>query len=162
MPETEIHVEPVRPDGNRHHEHHDDESWMEQHHVHSDRDMLVPLVDEQEAGRIYDPSLLHWALWGALLGTVLLGWLGTAMANGDLPIAGLGQWAASGPLLASVTGGGLGIAVGGLIGALLALYRMPALHPEQHEEHPAPERVVPRTAPVPEERVVAEPVPEHR
>lgn len=155
MPETEIHVERTHPDEDQHHDH---DGWMERHHIHSDRDILVPLVDEHEAGRIYDPSLLRWALWGALLASLLLGWLGAAAANGDLSIAGLGQWAAAGPLLAAVTAGGIGLALGGLIGALLALFRMPARHPEQHED----EETRPHTAPVGEERVVAEPVPEHR
>jgi hypothetical protein len=109
---------------------------QEEIHVEPKRkpeDLLVPLVDEHEAGRIYSPAILRASLWGALLGALLFGWLGAAMANGDLPVAGLGQWAVSGPTLAAVTGGGLGIALGGLTGALIVLYWMPARRLHEHE-----------------------------
>lgn len=102
------------------------------HPARNERDVIIPLIDEQEAGRIYDPALLHFALWGGLIGALLLGWLGAAMANGDLPVAGLGQWAASGTTLGAVTGGGVGLAAGGLIGALIALYRLPPRSPKDH------------------------------
>jgi hypothetical protein len=94
-------------------------------------DLVVPLVDEQQAGRIYDPSIHRWALAGALAGAVLLGLLGWAVAAGVLPLAGLGQWAAAGPAVGAFTGAGLGVAGGGLAGALLALYRLP---PRQQPE----------------------------
>lgn len=88
-------------------------------------DPVVPLVDGPAAERIYDPSIHRLALLGALLGAVLLGVLGHGLAEGWLAVAGLGQWAVSGPLVGAFTGAGLGAAAGGLVGALTALYRMP-------------------------------------
>lgn len=98
-----------------------------------DEDLTVPLVDEHEAGRIYDPSLLRWALWGAVIGVLLLGGLGYGLANGSVAVTGLGQWASSGTAVGAVAGGGLGLATGALAGALLALYRMPARRPDEQE-----------------------------
>lgn len=91
----------------------------------TERDLIVPLVDEHEAGRIYDRSIHRLAVLGAVAGAAILGWLGWAVAAGSLPVAGLGQWAASGPLLGAFTGAGLGAAAGGLCGALAALFRLP-------------------------------------
>lgn len=100
----------------------------EAHEIHrqGDRVVVVPLVDEHEAERIYHPRLLRWALWGALAGALLLGWLGFALATGTLALAGLGQWATAGPVAGAVTAGGIGLAVGALVGGLAALLRMPA------------------------------------
>lgn len=116
-----------------------------------DRVVIVPLVDEQEAGRIYHPSLLWWVLWGALLGALLLGWVGFALAEGDWTVPGLGQWAASGTAVGATTGGGIGIALGGLIGALAALYRMPPRRPgkqkKPQQEHARAERVIVEPSP---------------
>lgn len=106
-----------------------DREAPEESHTRSERDLLVPLVDEQEAGRIYDSSIHRWATWGALAGALLLGGLGWALAGGALPVAGLGQWAASGTALATFTAAGLGAAAGGLTGALLALYQIPTRRP---------------------------------
>lgn len=112
-------------------------------------DLTVPLVDEHEAGRIYDPSILRWALWGGLLGGLLLGWLGYAVAAGDLPIAGLGQWAANGAAGGAVAGAGMGLAVGGLVGALFALYRMPPRLLDQNHQEDESERPVNEPSPKP-------------
>lgn len=90
---------------------------------------VAPLIDVDEAGRIYHPSIHRWGLVAAVVGALLLGWLGYAAGVGSLPIAGLGQWAAGGPAVGAVTGGGLGAAAGGLAGALAALYRMPVRQP---------------------------------
>jgi len=97
-------------------------------------DLLVPIVDEQGAGRIYDPSILRLTLAGALVGAVLLGWLAFAIAGG-LPVAGLGQFSAAGAGAATFTGAGIGLALGGLVGGLVALYRLPPRRPMKHEMH---------------------------
>ena len=86
---------------------------------------VVPIVDVHEAGRIYDRSIGRLALIGALLGGVALGVLAYAVATGVWPIAGFGQFAAAGAAPAAFVGAGTGIALGGLTGALLALYRLP-------------------------------------
>ncbi len=88
-------------------------------------DLIVPLVDTQQAGRIYDSSLLRFALWGAVAGGFLLGWLAYGLAAGSLPVMGLGPFSAGGNAVAIATGGGIGMAVGALAGSLVALYRMP-------------------------------------
>lgn len=129
-PDTEIHMQHVASEPR----------WKE------DGVVVVPLVDEHEAGRVYDPSLLRWALWGALFGGLLLGWLGYELADGGWTVTGLGQWAASGTAVGATTGGGLGIALGGLLGALLALYRMPPRRLHQHEQSRMQEKPAARGA----------------
>lgn len=94
--------------------------------MRAERDLIVPLVDDQEAGRIYHRSIHRLALLGGLAGAAALGWLGWALAAGAMPVAGVGQWAAAGPGVGAFTGAGLGTAAGGLAGALIALYRLPA------------------------------------
>lgn len=91
-------------------------------------DLGVPLVDEDEAGRIYHPSIHRWTLLAAVAGAIVLGWLGYALAAGPLPVSGLGQWAVGGPAVGAFTGAGIGAAAGGLAGALGALYRLPTRH----------------------------------
>lgn len=85
----------------------------------------VPLRDEALGLRIYDGWILLGALVGALTGGLLLGWVGYALSTGDLAIAGLGQFAASGPAVATFTAAGIGVAAGGLAGALLGAWRLP-------------------------------------
>jgi hypothetical protein len=87
--------------------------------------VVVPLVDEQDAGRVYDRSMLHLALIGAVLAGLLFGALAWALATGSWSVSGLGQFAAAGTAPATFTGAGVGAALGGLAGALVALYRIP-------------------------------------
>lgn len=91
-------------------------------------DVVVPVVDDDKAGRIYHPSIHRWALLAALVGAIVVGWIGYALAAGPLPVAGLGQWAVGGPAVGAFTGAGIGAAAGGLAGALGALYRLPPRH----------------------------------
>jgi hypothetical protein len=91
----------------------------------ADDRVIIPLVDAQAAERIYDPSLLHWSLWSAVAGALLLGVLGYALAAGLWTAEGLGQWAASGATVGAFTGTGIGAAAGALGGGLVALYRLP-------------------------------------
>ena len=90
-----------------------------------ERNPVFPLIDKQEADSIYDRSIHRMTLLGALVGAVVLGWLGYAVAAGGLPVAGFGQWAGAGPGLGAFAGGGIGVAAGGLLGALIALFRLP-------------------------------------
>lgn len=86
----------------------------------------VALVDEQQAGRIYDGSILRFALLGGVLGAIALAWLAYAFADGIWTIAGVGQFAAAGVAPATFAGAGVGVALGALAGAIVALYRLPA------------------------------------
>lgn len=97
--------------------------------------MLVPLVDDTRDGRIYDGSLSLYAVLGAAIGAVLLGWLGWALAAGAVAVAGLGQWASSGTAVGAFTGAGIGAAAGALAGALIGLYRIPARSTHGRGEH---------------------------
>ena len=86
---------------------------------------IVPIVDVHEAGRIYDRSIGRYALVGAVLMGLALGAIAYAIAAGAWPIAGFGQFAAAGTAPATFLGAGVGIALGALAGALVALYRLP-------------------------------------
>lgn len=97
---------------------------------------FVPLRDAPLEHAIYDRSLLAFALLGALTGGLVLGWLGYAVAEGGLPIAGLGQFSAAGWGVATFVGAGVGVALGALAGGLVALFRLPrAERKSQHHEH---------------------------
>lgn len=97
---------------------------------------FVPLHDALREHAIYDRSLVMFSLLGALVGGVILGWLGYAIAEGGLPIPGLGQFAAAGWGVAAFVGAGVGVALGGLAGGLVALFRMPRAEKSKgHHEH---------------------------
>lgn len=97
---------------------------------------FVPLHDAPREHPIYDRSLLLCTLIGALAGAIILGWFAYAVAEGSLPIAGLGQFAAAGWGVATFVGAGMGVAFGGLAGGLIALFRLPRAqageHPHEH------------------------------
>ena len=86
---------------------------------------FVPLTDAVGGHPIYHRSLFTFALIGALGGAAVFAWLGYAVVEGGLPIAGLGQFAAAGWGVAAFVGAGVGVALGGLAGGLVALFRMP-------------------------------------
>lgn len=94
---------------------------------------FVPLHDAPREHPIYDRSLVMFSLLGALVGGVILGWLGYAVAAGGLPIPGLGQFAAAGWGVAAFVGAGVGVALGGLAGGLVALFRMPRAQSARQE-----------------------------
>lgn len=85
--------------------------------------------------RIWDPAIPRMALLIGALGAVLLGAVGWLVAEGVLPVAGLGQWAAGGVAPAVLTAAAVGLAVGGLIGGTAALWRLPAAPREAAEAH---------------------------
>ena len=81
----------------------------------------MPLVDEHDGRRIYDPALLSWTLAGALLGSLppaIVAWL---LSHGQ-GIAYYGQYFSGGHAVAVFTAASLGFAAGGLTGALLAVF----------------------------------------
>ncbi len=85
----------------------------------------IPLVNELEGEPIYSPSIHRGALLGAVLGGIVSGVVAWGIAAGFLPIAGLGQFSASGAGVATFAGAGTGLALGGLIGSLIPLYQLP-------------------------------------
>lgn len=95
---------------------------MARQHPSRDKEpaLTVPLVDAYAGRSFYAPRLV----WFALAGAALFAILGYALADGTLPWPGLGQWAAAGRGPATFAGAGLGAAIGGLVGALLALGRL--------------------------------------
>lgn len=94
---------------------------------------FVPLADAPRGHPIYRASLASFALLGAAMGGLVLGWTAFNVVEGPLAIAGLGQFAAAGWGVATFTGAGVGAALGGLAGGLVALYRMPPA--PRHEAH---------------------------
>lgn len=98
-------------------------------------DVLVPLVDVQTAGRIYDPSILSFTRFGALVGALVIGWLAFAIARGSIPVAGFGQFGAGGLGPAVVAGAGIGAALGSFAGGLTAVMR---LAPRRPTKRPMP------------------------
>lgn len=94
-----------------------------------ERRVVVPLIDEIASGRVvYHESIARSGLAGALLGALTLGFVAWLVASGLWSLRDIGQFAASGPAVATFTGAGLGAALGGLAGALFAVYRLPAHH----------------------------------
>lgn len=86
---------------------------------------VVPLEDAVRGQAIYSRRILHYALLGALLGALAVGFGGYALATGGIAYEGLGQWAAAGPAPAAFAGAGVGVALAALAGSLVAVYRMP-------------------------------------
>lgn len=82
-------------------------------------------TDENPKGQlIYHPVILNQALiWAAVIG-VILSVISYLIAYGTIPVADFGQFSASEDWVAAITGFGVGIAVGGLVGALTGLYKM--------------------------------------
>lgn len=94
-----------------------------------EEDLIVGYTNEGPMGLpIYDPVILNTAAIGALLIGVLLGVISFLVARGVWPIQDFGQFSASQDWVAAITGGGVGIAIGGLAGALLGLNRMLKKH----------------------------------
>lgn len=90
-----------------------------------EEDLIVGYTDENPKGElIYHPVILHQALiWGVVLG-VILGVLSYLVAYGIIPVADLGQFSASSDWVSAITGAGVGIAMGGLVGGLIGLKKM--------------------------------------
>lgn len=95
--------------------------------------VVVPLVDEAEGRRIYDPRMLRAAVLGGLVGGIIVGFVGFALAVGWVAVAGLGPWAAAGAGPAAFAATAIGVAAGSLAGSLSVLYRLPRrqLHEDQ-------------------------------
>lgn len=88
-------------------------------------DHIVGTTNQGPHGKpVYHPAILHYALWGTLIGGILFGLFLYLLAEGILPIAGLGQLAAGGEAPATFLGAGFGIALGGVIGGLIGMRKL--------------------------------------
>lgn len=84
---------------------------------------------------MYDSSILWFTLAGALLGALVLGLITAGIVTGSTPVAGLGQLAAGGTGAAVVAGGSIGAALGGCIGGIAAMLRIPPRRIRKAAEH---------------------------
>lgn len=89
-----------------------------------EEDLVVGYTNNGPHGLVYDPIILRLALFGAAIGAITLGFVGYMVAEGRWPIVDLGQFSAVFPGTAMVTAAGVGVAIGGLIGALIGLHHM--------------------------------------
>ncbi|UZH54053.1 hypothetical protein JRG66_08535 [Salinimicrobium tongyeongense] len=89
-----------------------------------EEDLKAGYTNEGPQVVVYRPVILHAALIGALIFGVVLAIAGYLIANGTWAIVDLGQISAPFPGTTAVTFGGVGMALGGLIGGLYGLSRM--------------------------------------
>ncbi len=87
--------------------------------------VLVPLANEREGEAIYSPNILRLAGGGALIGALLLAVVGYLVASGRAPLPHTGPFAAGGTAPAVFVAAGLGLALGALVGGLIAVNRLP-------------------------------------
>lgn len=90
-----------------------------------EEDLIVGYTDENPMGQlIYHPVILQQAvIWAVILG-IVFGLLAYFIAHGTIPVQDLGQLSASSDVVAGITGAGFGIALGGLMGGLIGLWKM--------------------------------------
>lgn len=97
-----------------------------------EEDLIVGYTDENPKGDlIYHPVILHQALiWAAIVG-IILGIVSYLIAYGTIPVQDLGQFSASYDWVSALTGAGAGIAIGGLAGGLVGLFKMLKMNGEK-------------------------------
>lgn len=90
-----------------------------------EEDLIVGYTDENPMGQlIYHPVILQQAvIWAVILG-IVFGLLTYFIAHGTIQVQDLGQLSASSDVVAGITGAGFGIALGGLMGGLIGLWKM--------------------------------------
>lgn len=89
-----------------------------------EEDLVVGYSDKGIEGTVYDPIILKLAVIGAILLGGIFGLLGYLVAEGSWAIVDFGQISAVYTATAAITTAGVGMALGGLIGALVGTYRM--------------------------------------
>ena len=97
-----------------------------------EKDLLIDYEDALLEKQIYSSELPKYICIGALAGAIVLGVISWLIASGTWLISYLGQFSASGDGVATATGAGAGVAIGGLIGGLIVLMR---LYRSNHELH---------------------------
>ncbi|MCJ8163386.1 hypothetical protein MKJ04_00930 [Pontibacter sp. E15-1] len=98
---------------------------MNNHSNKKDAELVVGYVNHDPEGRpVYHPIIAKFTLIGAVFLGVLLGWLAYMVASGVWPIRDLGQFSASDNVVATFVGASVGVALGGLIGSIMGVFRM--------------------------------------
>lgn len=88
-------------------------------------DALVPVQEFDPMGkRVYHPAIGKRALWGALTGGLIIGFLFWMVASGTWPVKGLGQLSSANYGAAAFMGFVIGSALGALAGSLSGLKHM--------------------------------------
>ncbi|MCX2740843.1 hypothetical protein [Pontibacter anaerobius] len=98
---------------------------MNNHTDKKDADLIVGYTNYDPEGQaVYHPAIMKMAIiWAIVLG-VILGYVGYMVSSGAWPIRDLGQYATSGTAVSFFVGAVTGIALGGLIGALIGMGKM--------------------------------------
>lgn len=90
----------------------------------TEEDLIIGTTNQGPHGLIYAPVMLHMALLGALILGLIFGFLSFMMAEGSWAVPDFGQFAASSYYIAAITGGGVGVALGALVGGLIGINRV--------------------------------------
>ena len=99
----------------------------------TEADLIVGNTNyDPEGNLVYDPIIGKLALWVGIATALVLGIVAYLVAVGVWPIAGLGQFAAAGSRVAVFTGASVGLALGGLTGALIGLSKMVKKNRQRH------------------------------
>lgn len=90
-----------------------------------DADRLIKKTNKDPQGNLfYHPSILRNAIFGAVVGGIILSTVVWLMAKGIISVEGLGQIAASGLSAAAFLGFITGSAIGGLFGSVYGVFAM--------------------------------------
>ena len=103
----------------------------------SDNDISVLFPDKgstRDFAHKKETKMPEGATVGASTGGVVGGTIGLLAGIGALAIPGLGPFIAAGPIMAALSGGAIGVGVGGLTGALVGL-GIPEYEAKRYEGH---------------------------
>nr|WKN38585.1 hypothetical protein K4G66_07705 [Tunicatimonas sp. TK19036] len=105
--------------------------------IRTDEDLVVGNTNyDPEGNLVYDPVIGRLALWTGIGTALAVGLISYLIATGLWLIPSFGQFAAAGPTVAVFTGGSVGLATGGLTGALIGLSKMVKKNKEKHPGNP--------------------------
>lgn len=96
-------------------------------------DLLVPMTNNDPEGNpVYHPMIGKGALWGGIIGGVLIGFVFWMIADGAWAVVGLGQLSSGGRGPAAFMGFCIGSGIGGLIGATMGIFKMLRIQKKNH------------------------------
>jgi len=88
-------------------------------------DLMLETTDRDPHGNLfYHPSILKFALIGAVIGGAIMAFVGWMVANGNWAVVGLGQISAGNNGPAAFFGFVVGSGAGGLFGAICGMRKM--------------------------------------